>query len=56
MALVSPRIKSSYTVWLKNKWTYAVKEAKTIYDEGYIEEPRQHILLETYGVVKKKLN
>ncbi|RLG76108.1 MAG: GNAT family N-acetyltransferase [Thermoprotei archaeon] len=37
MILVSPRIESSYTIWLKNKWAYAVEEAKAICDEGYIE-------------------
>ena len=46
MILVSPRIGSSYTVWLKNKWAYAVEEAKAICDEGYIENLNAAYIIE----------
>ena len=36
MYLISPRIESAYTVWIKNQWLYAVEEARMKIEEGQI--------------------
>lgn len=46
MLLVSSRIESSFTVWLKNQWSYAIEESKTIHEEGFIPEIRTAYIIE----------
>ncbi len=50
MELISPRIFSSFTIWLKSKWRYAIKEARTVNNEGYIPELQAAYIIESRGL------
>lgn len=44
---VSPRIESAYTVWLKSRWSFAVKEARITCDSGYLPERSMAFIIES---------
>ena len=38
LEFITPRIESSYAVWLKSRWRYAVEVGRIVGDEGFIPE------------------
>lgn len=46
MTLISPRITSSFTAWLKSRWKYIVERNKIREVEGYIPELKAAYIIE----------
>jgi len=46
LVFVSPRILSSFTAWLKSRWSYAIEETRAIRNEGYVPKLQAAYIVE----------
>lgn len=47
MYFISPRIGSAYTIWLKSRWIFALKETRIVFDEGYLPKYEAMYIIES---------